>query len=269
MDTIAIFGAPRSGTSWLGQLFNSSPSVAYRFQPLFSYAFKARLNEKSLRAEIEAFHDQLLATNDAFVLQLKNISGNQCPQFQKTKITHLVWKEVRYHYLIENLLRQSDIRIIGIVRHPCAVIHSWLKTPKEFNPAWNPLDEWRYAAGKNANQSQEFYGYEKWKELAFLYARLKADFPGRFNIVTYERLNSDTNQCVCELFDFSGLEVTDQVRTFIAASKSTASNDPYDVFRSGQKNDAWKTELLPEIQRVILNDSDYKQLEAIYQWGCQ
>ena len=37
MKNVAIFGVPRSGTSWLGQIFNSSPMVAYRFQPLFSY----------------------------------------------------------------------------------------------------------------------------------------------------------------------------------------------------------------------------------------
>lgn len=49
---IAIFGVPRSGTSWLGQLFNSSERVAYRYQPLFSYAFKGRLNENSTLDEI-------------------------------------------------------------------------------------------------------------------------------------------------------------------------------------------------------------------------
>jgi hypothetical protein len=40
-DSIAVIsGAARSGTSWLGQILDSSPDVAYRFQPFFAYAFK-------------------------------------------------------------------------------------------------------------------------------------------------------------------------------------------------------------------------------------
>ena len=66
---VAIHGAPRSGTSWLGQLFNSSENVAYRYQPLFSYAFKQRLTSTSTRREIELFFDDLLFTEDDFVLQ--------------------------------------------------------------------------------------------------------------------------------------------------------------------------------------------------------
>ena len=45
MKRIAIHSAPRSGSSWLGQILNSSPKVCFRFQPLFSYAFKDYLND--------------------------------------------------------------------------------------------------------------------------------------------------------------------------------------------------------------------------------
>lgn len=266
MNTIAIFGAPRSGTSWLGQLFNSSPCVAYRFQPLFSYAFKGQLTDNSSQADIDRFHEQLLNTNDDFILQLKNISGKNGPPFFKNAPTHLVWKEVRYHYVIENLLRQSAIKIIGIVRHPCAVIHSWLKAPREFNPAWDSLSEWKEAAKKNQDKKEEYYGYRKWKELACLYLRLKADYSGRFTIITYEQLNHSTHESVCGLFDFAGLAMTDQTRDFITASKSIHSNDPYDVYRLEQKNDAWREELLPEIQQSIMHDPDYNALQEVYQW---
>ena len=37
---VAIHGVPRSGTSWIGEIINSSPNVLYKFQPLFSYALK-------------------------------------------------------------------------------------------------------------------------------------------------------------------------------------------------------------------------------------
>ena len=45
MTPVFAFGVPRSGTSWFGELFNSSPRVAYRFQPLFSYAFKDAIKD--------------------------------------------------------------------------------------------------------------------------------------------------------------------------------------------------------------------------------
>ena len=55
-------------------------------------------------------------------------------------------KMVRYHHLVEKLLKEIDqIKIIGIVRNPCAVINSWFKAPREFNKEWDPLEEWRYA----------------------------------------------------------------------------------------------------------------------------
>jgi hypothetical protein len=134
-EIVSIFGVPRSGTSWLGQIFNSSPYVAYRFQPLFSYTFKGRLNEESAKEEINSFYDDIYNTDDEFVLQYKNISGNKNIIFPKKQFSHLITKEVHFLNIIENLLKQTDrLKIIGIIRNPFSVISSWIKTPKEFSP---------------------------------------------------------------------------------------------------------------------------------------
>src|SRR5690242_11259495 len=66
---VGVHGAPRSGTSWLGQLFNSNEHVAYRYQPMFSYAFKGRLDRTAASSDINSFFDDLLETADDFVLQ--------------------------------------------------------------------------------------------------------------------------------------------------------------------------------------------------------
>ena len=42
-----ISGMPRSGTTWLSQIFASSPDVRLKFCPLFSYEFKNALTEQS------------------------------------------------------------------------------------------------------------------------------------------------------------------------------------------------------------------------------
>ena len=83
---VAIFGVPRSGTSWLGQIMNSSPNVAYRYQPLFSYAFKDYLDEQSSAEDIQHFHEELLTTEDEFVTQKYNIiHGKRLVRTEKNK----------------------------------------------------------------------------------------------------------------------------------------------------------------------------------------
>lgn len=268
MEYIAIFGAPRSGTSWLGQLFNSSPQVVYRFQPLFSYSFKGRLSEQASSKAIQQFYDDLLVTEDDFVLQTKNTSGKvEEVNFNKEKVSHLVWKEVRYHYIIEALLKNSNTKIIGIVRHPCAVIHSWLNAPKEFKSEWNPLEEWRFAKHKNENKKEEYNGYEKWKELAFIYKELSQKYSDQFHIIAYEDLNLHTSGKMKELYEFCNLPWQKQTQRFIEASKTHHNNDAYSVFRNQKQNDEWKDRFPKKIENAIKNDPDFILLNEYYQWN--
>jgi hypothetical protein len=69
---VTIAGVARSGTTWLGEILNSSPHVAYRFQPLFSYAFKDRVGVNSTREEYEAFLRELRRATTFFLLNLKS-----------------------------------------------------------------------------------------------------------------------------------------------------------------------------------------------------
>jgi hypothetical protein len=64
---VAIHGVPRSGTTWLGEIINSSPKTAYRYQPLFSYAHKDFLTNASTKTEINEFFIRLLQCEDDFV----------------------------------------------------------------------------------------------------------------------------------------------------------------------------------------------------------
>jgi hypothetical protein len=266
MNVVAIFGSPRSGTSWLGQIFNSSPNVAYRFQPLFSNLLKGRLSENSSEENIKAFYADLFLTKDDFILQKKNVSNREGIIFPKKEITHLVWKEVRYHYVIENLLKNSSTKIIGIIRHPVAVIWSWLNAPKEFKPEWDMMNEWRFAHKKNLNKKEEYNGYEKWKTLAFAYKDYAERYPGQFALVKYEDLNDDTEITIKRLFEFTGIEYQKQTERFIATSKTTENDDPYGVFRNNKANNDWKGKLPVNIENEILNDKDFIFLSDYFQW---
>ena len=64
MKNIAIHSVPRSGSSWVGQIFNSSQDVNFRFQPLFSYTFKDYLNQKSSLNDVNTFFDLINKSDD-------------------------------------------------------------------------------------------------------------------------------------------------------------------------------------------------------------
>ncbi|MDZ7755178.1 sulfotransferase [Rhodohalobacter sp.] len=260
MKKIAIFGVPRSGTTWLGQIFNSSEHVAYRHQPLFSYSFLPSLSEKSDKEEIEKFHKDLLSTDDPYVCHVKNLSGNKNPEFHKEEITHLVWKEVRYLETVENLLATSEIKVVGIVRHPCGVIKSWIKAPNEFDENWDAMEEWRYAPKKNINK-HHYYGYEKWVEVARLFLKLQKNFPRRFFVISYENLCGSTQSEIKKLFKFCDLPMSEQVCKFIKDSTSIFSDDPYGVYRKNKNINKWKEELPNEIIEAILNDKRFQSIK--------
>jgi hypothetical protein len=271
LKKIAIHSVPRSGSTWLGSMVDSSPQTVYRFQPLFSYAHKGQLDENASLDEINIFFKDIWHTDDFFVLQQEAKARQIVPQFPKVNPTHLVYKEVRYHHIIENLLvKDPEIFIIGLVRSPFATIHSWLNAPKEFKKelGWKVAEEWRNAPLKNLNKPEEFNGYEKWKEVTKLFVRLREEYPNQFYLLSYEELLKNTEDAMKKVFDFCGLNFSDQTESFVKKSTSNAvkDDDAYSVFKSKSKDDAWKKDLPGFIVETIKADPDFTSLNKKYNW---
>lgn len=268
MKKIGIFGTPRSGTSWLGYIFNSHPDVVLRYQPLFSYGHKGSLTAQSSAEEIRTFFERILYTQDAFATMTSETQKNY-PAFQKSaQPTHIVFKETRYLHVIENMLTQcSEVKIIGIVRNPLAVLASWVSAPKEFNAEWDIHSEWRGAPSKNQNRPEEFFGFDKWKESAEAFLRFESQFPQQFILVRYDNLNRAPLDTTRKLFDFCGLEVCDQVQEFLLASKSRHDPDPYSVFRAEASDDRWQGVLPDEIVKQIMLELKDTSLDIFLQDG--
>jgi Sulfotransferase domain len=255
MDKVAIFGVPRSGTSWLSQIFNSHPDVALRFQPLFSFGHKGAISESSSSDEVRSFFDDILHSRDAFALMESEMQINY-PAFQKSQTpTHTIFKETRYHNVIENILIQCrEIRIIGIVRNPLSVLTSWMLAPKEFMEEWDILCEWRGAPSKNQNRPEEFYGFDKWKETTQAFLRFKSQYPQQFFLLRYDELNRLPLETTKKLFDFCGLNICEQVLDFLVASKSRHDSDQYSVFRASANDEQWQKVLPSEITERIIQE---------------
>lgn len=266
MKNIAILSVPRSGSTWLGEIFHSSPNTLYRFQPNFAYSFSVTLTRNSKVNEIETFHKELENCEAPFVCGKLSISGKKKTGFPKQKQNTLVWKETHFVFLAETLLKNSSTKVIGLVRSPFATISSWLKTPKEFHPDWAVSEQWRFAELKNQGKESHYFGYEKWKDATLLFERLKKEFPDRFYLLQYDELLKDTKGTVENLFDFAGLELSDQSLQFMKQSRSTSVKDAYGVFKKRDKDDTWKGELPNEIIEAISSDPDFIKLNKKYNW---
>ena len=268
---VSIHGVPRSGTSWLGQIFNKHSDVIYRFQPLFSYRFRGRIGPDASPHEIRAFLNELYEVNDDDF-----ISGNwptlkdndtfaNSSFYKKDQPGVMVMKEVRYHYLIEKFINVvPDMKIIGIIRNPCAVIYSWLENPKEFRREWDILTEWRHAPGKNQGRIEEYFGYEKWKELAIFFLDFERKYPENFLLVQYEHLVSKPIETISKAFSFAKLEMEKQVFDFIKASQSYHIDDVYALYKSPSVKDRWRSELDPRISGEIIKDIKDTVLERFF-----
>ena len=263
MKKLAIFGVPRSGTSWLSQIFNSHPDVAMRFQPLFSYSHKGKLTPQSSKKEIEDFFNEILLSNDEFAL-MKSESQKNFPTFPKSNhLTHIAFKETRYLNVIENLLLQSpEIKVIGILRNPLATLASWMRAPKEFDPHWNVLEEWKKAPAKNQGRPEEYFGFDKWKESAEAFIKYKNTFPGNFLLVRYDQLNDNPIAVTETIFEFCELEFCSNVKEFIAKSQAVHEDDPYSVYRVKEGDNDWENSLPYEIITEVRSELKNSPLQT-------
>lgn len=246
---IVISGVARSGTSWLGQIINSSPEVVYKFQPLFSYAFKNYLNHKSNKENYTNFFEKLYNTKDSFLDQADKVEEKIYPNFEKNEeLKYLALKENRYQYLFPKMLSiNENLKMLGIIRHPCAVINSWLQNPKEFPIGAVVEDEWRFGDCKNKAKEENFFGFYKWREIANLYLDLQLKYKNQFFIVNYNKLTENTKQETEKIFSFLNLELSQQTSEFIKSSTSTHTTSPYSVYKDKKVKDKWKIELNKEI----------------------
>ncbi len=264
MYKIAIHSVPRSGSTWLGNIFNSHPNVVFKYQPLFSYAFKNYLNTNSNKEKINSFFEEISKTEDGFIDQFESVKKGLVPNFKKAKkITHICYKEVRYHHIVKNMVEKSDgVKFIFLIRNPLAVLYSWKNAPKEFraDQGWVFSNEWQYAPSKNLNLPEEYNGYEKWKESSFLFLELQKNYPDKVLVIEYSKLLHKPISTVEKLFNFTSLVFNQQTVNFLEESTSKNISDSYAVYKIKGGDTAWK-KLPIHIIDYVYNDLKGTSLE--------
>jgi len=261
---VTVAGVARSGTTWLGEIFNSSPEVAYRFQPLFSYAFKDHVEINSSPADYESFMEELYDSDDSFLLQTDMRNSEVLPIFAKNNSPRfLVMKKARYHYLhIRFLSYLKNLKLVAIVRNPCAVLSSWMANPKEFPKGSDPWLEWRMGTCKNQYKPENFFGFYKWRESTNIFLDLQTKFPDRVSVIRYEDLVENPHGITESLFHFIGIPFDRQTRNFLDESNKRHNDSPYAVYKGKNMKNKWKSTLDPLIVKDIEQELTGTRLEC-------
>lgn len=256
-------GLPRSGTTWLSQIFASSPATRVKFCPLFSYEFKDILNEQSGPREWRDFFEAVYRTPGEYLDQLHLIKENAIPRFidKIDEPPFLVIKTNRYHHLTPTMLqKQPYVQVVVIIRNPCGAIHSWLTSPSEFPAGADPEKEWRTGQCRKG-QVGEYWGFDDWKKTTALYLDLSDRFPERVMIIRYEDLVANTVETTQDIFQHCGIPIGQKTLDFIKASQATESENRRSVFKKPELRDRWKTEMNPAFVQVIQRELSGTPLE--------
>ncbi len=157
----------------------------------------------------------------------------------------------------------EELRLIGIVRNPLSVMHSWFSAPREFRTdlGWVKSKEWLYAPSKNQNRPEEFFGFEKWKEVAKILLRLESQYPKRVKLIRYEDLLRDTGGVVRDLFQFTELGISQQTLRFLKESREYNGTGFYSVFKNEDTSKKWEKNLDKTIVEAIRKDLEGSKLE--------
>lgn len=250
---IWVNGLPRSGTSWLCQIVDSSEDVEFRMAPLFSFQFRNTMRVLDTAERWKQFFVDVYNSDDDWMAQKERRRVGSFPTFQKSEMPrpYLAIKDVRHHNFIEHLLALDiDLKVLHIIRDPRAAIHSWLTNPKEFPQEADPMAHWRSGDVRKINEN-EFWGFDDWVKLSHKYHELRSKYPHQVSIVQYEQLVEHPISLTQEFFEELGLEFKEQSKDFLMNSTKGNSADPFSVFKNKAVLDKWRTGLHPEIASEI------------------
>jgi len=250
---ILICGMPRSGTSWFGQIFDSSSDVAFRMEPLFAYKFKNIIDENSTEEEIISFFNDVYLTEDDFINQKENRNAGVYDVFKKNQTQEfLVVKTTRHHNLLKRYLDLIDcIEVISIVRHPCAVINSWINTDREFKSKGCTVEnDWKSGYCRKDGIG-EFWGFSDWLSVTRQHIELSKKYQN-FNIVEYANLIKDPEVVIKYLFNKMSILYTRQTASFLESCHNKHHDDPYSVYKNKEVESAWKDTLNCKIAEEII-----------------
>ncbi|NET57408.1 MAG: sulfotransferase [Symploca sp. SIO2E6] len=304
----AIFGTGRSGTTWLGAIVSSHPDISYRFEP-FHRLQKTQVEIRQALALIQSdtfssedipsiYHALLPAYPECekppffpknYPVRFSSFKSLTWPLARKNVLCSglfrylytpkgnpmLVFKEVDYASTMLQLLRQTQIPIVYLVRHPCAVVSSVLRGQKDsLMPSGrrsvlkNILEQYEPKLAKQYGDRLETLKPSEQEALLWL-LEVGQSVPACQNysnglLVIYEELTERPLEVTEKIFSHFGLNMAQESVSFIKESTTTSPvsrmkrgeigiNQYFTVFRDPKiSRDRWQKEMSQEDQEGVM-----------------
>jgi hypothetical protein len=262
-DPVFLLGMPRSGTTWLSQILESSPDFEVRLSPNYSYVLKNRLDMGSPRADWLEVLRAATYSDNAFLTQDWRRDTGDLPRFDHPRAAQrrLAIKDTRFHHLyMHGMELFPQAQCIALIRHPCGALASW-RDSKEFPAGVRFEAEWRSGETRKREGPGEYWGFDDWVGVTRLFLAAEAREPGRVLAVRYEDLARDPMKTTETILGFLGSRLTSTTRGFIESSQSRHDPSPYSVFKSPETADAWRASFPPPIRKQIEDELRGTSLE--------
>ena len=248
-DTIILAGSPRSGTTWLMEILRIIPGYITLFEPLnplylpksFEVGFRSRtylppeedwpIGEEHLRNILTSRPLYDFSSFEKMVMKrkLNKIIFDYLDQLKAEKLMHnlvgnkLLVKFIRLNRLLPWVTKRYQLRsMILIIRHPCAIVDSQLKTGfcgyHPNNPPYrdiyptkkNILDEASQIDGLDSSILKKLKEIKTREEIIAAswcldnYVPLSYQKPYPWSVVLYEKLMKDGEREINRLFNEIG-----------------------------------------------------------------
>lgn len=262
-DAIIISGYFRSGTTWLAELISKSVDGGIIFEPFHTdhvmVAKEAGFSYNNFRTPGEKWDEGKQLVNDvASGKVLDQWTAAHIPISQSWRMRRLVVKLVSNNQTLVWMTRNTDIRTpILLIRHPCAVLSSWIKRGWRLNK-WvvkdpNLIAEYPEVEGflGSLKTEEEFFA-AKW--CIEHYVPLMQRKKNEIHVVAYEKLVHDGASYLEDILALWGEKLSDSVRDNMRRPSEKASQQVLDDY--GSVLSGWRKSLSKKQVESVLRVVD-------------
>lgn len=261
-NTVALVSTGRGGSTWLAEQVMSLPNRVLVWEPLhlgnnpgvreLGVGWNTYLLPETEALALESYLERLF-TGRAFSTRTLTSLNFDARSFLRPE--GIVVKFVQAHLLLPWLTRRFPVPVVGLIRHPCAVVASQLR----HNDAWASVDKSRLDVDPRllADQPDVARAFEtietRVDALAFAWGiktRALVRSPGRL-LVAYEALLEDPASEAQRIFTYIGQtpppDIAARIRRPSATTNSVVSYEGWE-----DRLTAWRRSLTVEDQERIL-----------------
>jgi len=280
-NTVFLVGDGRSGTTWVSNIINYDNEYRYMFEP-FHPDFVRISNKLQYFKYLRPDDDEEYYLNLArivFTGQMRSIRvdkyNSQRFFFSKKRLikdifAHLFLKWVKIHF--------PEIKIILLLRHPCAVAASkqkvgkWVRTTEGFLKQRDLFEDFLYPFEKIIRSSKEGI-FEKFIIIWCIihYVPFKQFRNDQLHLAFYENFCVHPKSEILRLFSFLGKNIEEQtidkliVTQLKESSITSRRNSPINLIKNRPVN--FEKELIETWKEELTNEQIYRANEILNAFG--